>query len=91
MKEGLGYIIWGAFLFLLRYIPLRGIFEDESISLEGAVSLCNSFIGYFMERCNWLKPLDIIVIMASIGFVLYGFIQYIKSKDTAKKARNKIK
>lgn len=72
---GLKFIIGGVVLFILKYIPFyhydKGII-NKYLSLDSAAGLCNSFFGNFADECNFVKPLNLIVIFASIGLIAYG-------------------
>jgi hypothetical protein len=84
IKKGLPFIIAGAVLFILRYIPLyhynTGII-DKWFSLDSASGLCGTFLENLADQCNWIKPLNIIVIVAAIALAGYGiFLIYQEKK-----------
>jgi hypothetical protein len=83
-KKGLPFIISGAVLFILRYIPAyhynAGII-DKWFSLDSASNICGTFLGNLANQCNWVKPLNIIVIIAAVALVGYGiFLIYQEKK-----------
>ncbi len=79
-KSGMPYILLGVALFILRYIPLYQV--GESIfSLDSASGLCNSFLGYTVDQCNWVKPLNTITNVVSIALIVYGaYFFYLQKK-----------
>ncbi len=74
-KNAIFYIAAGAGLFILRYIPTvqygAGAIT-KWYSVDAANSFCNSFFGMVADNCNWVKPLNVIMIVGSIGLVAWG-------------------
>ena len=83
-KNGLPFIIAGAVLFILRYIPVyhyNAVFFDKWFSLDSASGLCDTILGYLVNQCNWIKPLNMIVIVAAVALAGYGiFLIYQEKK-----------
>ncbi|MFW6285852.1 MAG: hypothetical protein ACOC16_01630 [Nanoarchaeota archaeon] len=76
-KRGLLLLTAGLFVFVARYVPLYNYnvgFVDKWFSLHSLSGLCGTIAGNFLDRCNWIVPLNIIVIILSIILVGYGIL-----------------
>lgn len=76
-------IFIGFLLFLLRYFPIIPI-SAGSVSLDEAYSICTpilgSMINYYSGYCNWVKPLNIIIIVIAVGLIVHGVYNIYKRK-----------
>jgi len=73
--NGILYILAGIVLFLLRYVPIFGSeieFIDKRYSLDQGIQSCGTFLGGLSNRCSWMEPLNVIVIVFAIGLIAWG-------------------
>lgn len=80
-NNGVDLIVFGVFIFLLRYVPFYNYEPlNKWFSLDKASTLCNTFFGGLANQCDWITPLNVGVIILSVGLVLYGVYEFGQSK-----------
>ncbi len=83
-NKGVLFILAGAVLFTLRYIPLLhydSLLVDGWYSISEASSVCGGFLSGLINECSWVVPLNTILITLAIMFFLYGvFLVYQEQK-----------
>ncbi len=74
-KTALFYVAAGTGLFILRYIPTVKYGAGpitKWYSVDAANAFCNSYFGMIADNCNWIKPLNILMIVGSLALVGWG-------------------
>lgn len=74
-KNAILYLTAGAGLFILRYIPTVKYGAGpitKWYSVDAANAFCGSFFGMIADNCNWIKPLNIVMIIASLTLIGWG-------------------